>query len=119
MPDTAAVARFRQFSECCRREFIARRLPARHFFAHRTYYLPKCGPDAVFLAEKMCGRKGLDGHVELLMFADPSDVEQLPREIFFDDELIWHRQQLGRAGHVAFAYLFMDGENLYGLNYVS
>jgi hypothetical protein len=67
----------------------------------------------------MCGRSSLDGHVELLLFADPAEIEQLPREIFFDDDLIWHRQQLGKTGHVAFAYLFRDGDNLYGLNYVS
>jgi hypothetical protein len=119
MPDAAAVSRFRHFSEDRRQEFVARGLPARHFFAHRSYYLPKCGPDAVYLAQKMCGCRELDGHVEVLIFADPSELEQLPGEIFFDDDLIWHRQQFGKTGHVAFAYLFIDGENLYGLNYVS
>ena len=98
---------------------MARGLPTRHFFAHRSYYLAKCGPDAVYLAQKMCGRKNLDAHVEVLVFANPSHLKQFPREIFFDDELIWHRQQLGKTGHVAFGYLFIDGENLYGLNYVS
>jgi hypothetical protein len=119
MPDTSVVSRFRQFPEDRRQAFIARGLPARQFFAHRTYYLPKCGPDAVYLAQRMCGRKSLDGHVELLLFADPAEIEQLPPEIFFDDDVIWHRQQFGKTGHVAFAYLFRDGDNLYGLNYVS
>lgn len=119
MLDAAAVSRFRHFPEDRRPAFVAQGLPARYFFAHRAYYLPKCGPDAAFLAHKMCGRKDLDGHVELIIFADPHELEPFPREIFFDDDLIWHRQQLGKVGLVAFAYLFIDGDRLYGLNYVS
>ena len=115
----AGVSRFRHFAEDHRQAFIARGMPARHFFAHRTYYIPKCGPDAVWLAHRMCGRKRLDGHVELLLFAEPAQLEHLPTEIFFDDDLLWHRQQFGKPGHIAFAYLFRDGLNLYGLNYVS
>jgi len=119
MPDISTISRFRHFAEDRRPAFIAQGLAARHFFAHRTYYIPKCGPDAVFLARRMCKRKCLDGHVELLLFAEPAQHEQFPREIYFDDELLWHRQQFGKPGHIAFAYLFQDGPNLYGLNYVS
>lgn len=119
MTDAAAVSRFRHFPQDRRSQFVARGVPARHFFAHRTYYLPKCGPDALYLAQKMCGRKTLDGHVEVVLFADPAELEQLPRELFFDDDLVWHRQHFGMNGHVGFAYLFMDGRRLYGLNYVS
>ena len=119
MPDRVPVSRFRQFSEERRHAFIASGLPARHVFAHRTYYLPKCGPDAIYLAQRMCGRKRVDGHVELLLFADAADIEALPTEMFFDDDLFWHRQQFGICGQVAFAYLFREGDDLYGLNYVS
>jgi hypothetical protein len=119
MPEVCTVSRFRHFAEDRRQAFIAQGFAARHFFAHRAYYLPKCGPDAVFLAQRMCGCKRLDGHVELLLFAEPAAFEQFPRELFFDDDLLWHRQQFGKPGHIAFAYLFVDGPNLYGLNYVS
>ena len=67
----------------------------------------------------MCGRRNLDGHVEMVLFADSTELEQLPREIFFDDDLVWHRQHFGMNGHVAFAYLLVDEDQLYGLNYVS
>ncbi|HLX28337.1 MAG TPA: hypothetical protein VKV24_07620 [Casimicrobiaceae bacterium] len=119
MTDAAAVSRFRHFPPGRRSQFVACGLPARHFFAHRTYYLPKCGPDALYLAQEMCGRKNLDGHVEMVLFADSAELEQLPREIFFDDDIVWHRQHFGMNGHIAFAYLFVDGDQLYGFNYVS
>src|SRR5262245_193529 len=114
-----AISRFRQFSQERRDEFVERGLPARYFFAHRTYYLPKCGPDAFRLAREMCGGKTLDGHVELLLYADPAQLDEFPQEIFFDDDVIWHRQQFGRSGHVAFAYLYREKEKLYCLNLVS
>jgi hypothetical protein len=119
MSDTPVVSRFRQFPEDRRQAFVASGLPARHFFAHRTYYVPKCGPDALYLAQRMCGRKRLDGHVELLLYAERPALDHVPPDLYFDDDVVWHRQQFGRPGHVAFAYLIEDGHDLYGLNYVS
>ena len=119
MPEIPAVSRYRQISQERVQEFIRRGVPARHFFPHRSYYLPKCGPDALRLAQDMCRKRSLKGHVELVLYCDSVQMKEFPEGIFFADDLIWHRQHFGRAGHIAFAYLFKDGRNLYGLNYVS
>jgi len=42
-----------------------------------------------------------------------------PDELFFDDDLIWHRQHYGRSGHVAYATLAARGDRLTVLNLVS
>jgi hypothetical protein len=67
----------------------------------------------------MCGESALNAHWEVLLFADRPWIDEFPEELFFDDDLIWHRQHLGKAGHIAFAYLLVKKGNLYGLNYVS
>ena len=46
-------------------------------------------------------------------------LEEFPRELFFDDDLIWHRQQFGRPGQVATASLVLDGETVYSITHVS
>src|SRR4029079_2761316 len=75
----------------------------RHFFAHRLFQLPKCGPDGYKVAHRMCGEEELDHHWQLLLYADPALVERFPRALFFDDDLIWHEQHFGRPGQVASA----------------
>ena len=117
--ENPSVCRFREISPDRKTEFIARGLPGRYFFPHRVYYLPKCGPDALRLARGMCGESALNAHWEVLLFADRPWIDEFPEELFFDDDLIWHRQQLGKTGHIAFAYLIIKKGNLYGLNYVS
>ena len=113
------MSRFREISPNRKEEFIARGLPGRHFFPHRAYYLPKCGPDALKLGQRMCGASRLDTHWEVLLYAHASLIGEFPNELFFDDDLIWHRQQLNKPGHIAFAYLVIKNGSLYGLNYVS
>jgi hypothetical protein len=117
--DSRRISRFREISPNRKEEFLARGLPGRHFFPHRAYYLPKCGPDALKLGRRMCGGNRLDVHWEVLLYAHPSLIEKFPSDLFFDDDLIWHRQQLNKPGHIAFAYLVVQNGNLYGLNYVS
>ena len=118
-PENRSISRFREISLNHKREFIARGLPGRYFFPHRIYYLPKCGPDALKLGLRMCGETRVDSHWEVLLYAHPSLIDQFPGELFFDDDIIWHRQQFGKPGHIAFAYLVVRDGNLYGLNYVS
>jgi hypothetical protein len=79
----------------------------RHFFAHRLFQLPKCGPDGYKIAEWMCGEQELDHHWQLLLYADPALVERFPRELFFDDDLGWHRQHFGRLGQLASASVLL------------
>jgi hypothetical protein len=104
------AARFRLIGAERADEWVARGHKRRHFFAHRLFQLPKCAPDGFRVAQAMCGLEQLDAHWQLLLYADPALVEHFPRELFFDDELIWHQQQLGRPGQVATAAIAIDGD---------
>ena len=87
----------------------------RHFFAHRLFQLPKCGPDGYKVAQRMCGERELDHHWQLLVYADPALVERFPRALFFDDDLIWHQQQFGRPGQVASATVLIRPDAVYSM----
>jgi hypothetical protein len=87
----------------------------RHFFAHRLFQLPKCGPDGYRIAERMCGERDLNRHWQLLLYADPALVKQFPRSLFFDDDLIWHQQHFGRPGQVASATVVIRSGVLYSM----
>jgi peptidoglycan/xylan/chitin deacetylase (PgdA/CDA1 family) len=100
-------------------EFAAKGYRRRHFFPHRIYYLPKCGPDGFRIAASMCGESDPSRLWELVLYADDQLVERFPRELFFDDELIWHRQQFGRPGQVATANLVLDGPVLRSMVHIS
>ncbi len=82
----------------------------RHFFAHRLFELPKCGPDGFKLARAMLGAKDLDCHWQLLVFADGALAGRFPRELFFDDDVLWHQQHFGRPGQVASVSLVVESE---------
>ena len=111
--------RFHEIDRERHNEFVERGFLARHFFPHRLYYLPKCGPDALKLGRRMCDITRPEQHWEVLLHADPSLTASFAADLFFDNDIIWHRQHFGMPGHVAFAYLLVDGHDLYGLNYVS
>ena len=87
----------------------------RHFFAHRLFQLPKCGPDGYKVAQRMCGEQELDHHWQLLLYADPALVERFPGALFFDDDLIWHGQHFGRPGQVASATVLIRPDALYSM----
>lgn len=89
-------------------EWVAKGHKQRHFFAHRLFQLPKCGPDGFLLARAMCGAKKLDRHWQLLVFADEALVDRFPRDLFFDNDVLWHQQHLGRPGQVASASLVVE-----------
>ena len=111
---------FREVSEERRGEFVGHGFNRkRPFFPHRIYYLPKAGPEALKLANYMCGAYDPNRLWEVLLFATHPQIDEFPEELFFDDELIWHQQQFGKKGHVAFAYLLVSKNKLYGLNYIS
>jgi hypothetical protein len=63
----------------------------------------------------MCGERDLDRHWQLLLYADPALVEQFPRSLFFDDDLIWHQQHFGRPGQVASATVLIGSGVLYSM----
>jgi hypothetical protein len=85
----------------------------RHFFAHRLFQLPKCGPDGFKLARAMHGTEDLDHHWQLLVFADDALAGRFPRELFFDDDVLWHQQHFGRPGQVASVSLVVEPEAVY------
>jgi hypothetical protein len=105
-------ARFRDVSDDRRAEFVARGFKPRHFFPHRLYVLPRCGSDGVKLARSMYGISGADRLRQILLFARGAALDGIPARLFFDDDLVWHQQQLGLPGHVAAANLIVHGRRL-------
>lgn len=113
------LSRFRQFSEARRDEFFQKGYKKRHFFPHRVYFIPKSGPDHLKLAQAMCGISEPYKLVELILYSYGTYIEEFPNELFFDKDIIWHEQQLGKTGHVVFVYLAIENGNLFTLNHVS
>jgi hypothetical protein len=100
-------------------EYVAGGHKRRRFFPHRTYHLPKCGPDGLELAERMRGSADPATMWELVLYADPALLEDLPPDLFFDDDVMWHRQQFGRPGQVASASVVLDGDAVFSITHVS
>jgi hypothetical protein len=108
-----------EIDESRRAEVVARGFLSRHFFAHRAHYIAKCGPDHLKLARWMIGRAAPDACWEVLLYAEPPALDQIPAWLYFDDDLIWHGQHLGQVGHVASANLVFDGTAVYANALVS
>lgn len=96
-----------------------RGLPARYFFPHRAYYLPKCGPDGMIMSHRMCGIDDPNASWEVVLYATGSAAAEFPENLYFDDDVVWHQQQFGEAGQVATANLVVTSKCLYGNNYLS
>ena len=105
------MARFAEVGPGRREEFLAKGGRGRHFFPHRVYRLPKCAPDGFKVGQRMCGREDVSAHWQVILYADPGLVADLPPELFLDDDLMWHRQQYGRPGQLATAALVIEGED--------
>lgn len=110
---------FREISKERVEEFFQKGYKKRDFLPHRIYYLPKCGPDSFKLVHRMCGKSAANKHWEVVLYATSPLIDEIPEELFFDNDLIWHQQQFGKTGHIAFACLVIKEGNLYGLNYIS
>jgi hypothetical protein len=110
---------FRDVAQNRAEEFVEKGYKKRHFFPHRIYYLPKCGPDGFKLAERMCGRCDLNQLWEIVIYADRPVIDEFPEELFFDDDLVWHQQQFGKTGQLASANLVLNGNKLYSMVHIS
>jgi hypothetical protein len=110
---------FGEMSAHRKSDFLAAGYRGRHFFAHRVFHLPKCGPDGFRLAERMCSERDPNRLSELVLYAAPELAAKFPDDLWFDDDLIWHQQQFGRAGQVATVNLRQDGDDLYTMVLVS
>ncbi|HEY3258212.1 MAG TPA: hypothetical protein VGJ64_05105 [Gemmatimonadaceae bacterium] len=82
-------------------QFVAAGYRARHFFPHRFHYLPKCGPDGLLLAESMCGVSSPEQLWQIVLYASSPAIDEFPRELFFDQDIVWHQQHFNRVGQVA------------------
>ena len=105
-------SRFREIADDSLDDFVAKGFAERHFFPHRAYYLPRCGSDGQRLADTIYGVTDPNRLRQVLLFGIGPALEGIPPELFFDDDLVWHQQQLGLAGHVAAANLVLDGKRL-------
>jgi hypothetical protein len=104
---------FHEASAGQREGFVAAGYPARHFFPHRWYAIPKCGPDGARMAQWMCG-VGDPGRLwQLLLYATSPALDEFPAELFFDPDLNWHLQHFNRPGLVASATMVIDGRTMY------
>jgi hypothetical protein len=99
--------------------FLARGYKRRHFFPHSVLTLPRAGPDGLLAIREAAGIDQPDGLWELILYAEPPVVDEFPRELFFDRDLAWHQQHFGKVGQIATANLAVDGDRLYGTNYLS
>lgn len=113
------VSCFREISNDREDEFYRKGYKRRYFFPHRVYHLPKAGPDGYKLATWMCGPCEPDQLWEIILYADDSLTNQFPRQLFFDNELLWHQQQFGRSGQIATANLVIKGTHLYSMVHIS
>lgn len=111
--------RYREAGDDMHGAFVDRGYRSRSFFPHRVYFVPTCGPDALTLSAAMCGLDDPEKLWVVGLHATDSIAHDLPAELFFDPELVWHQEHYGLAGHVAFAMAALDGDRLYVLNCVS
>jgi hypothetical protein len=115
---TGAI-RYRETPVDLRPAFVAAGYRPRHFFPHRSYLIPTCGPDALQLSEAMCGIADPERLWLINLHAEEAVAARVPRELFFDDDLVWHQEHHGLPGHVAYAVVVLDGRDVRVLNCVS
>ncbi|MCA9775645.1 MAG: hypothetical protein KC800_02980, partial [Candidatus Eremiobacteraeota bacterium] len=94
-------------------------LAQRYTFSHRLHLLPKAGPDAMKLAHRLGLSTRPERAMQLLLVVGPEMEKSVPQNVWYDADIHWHRLHLGRAGVVASASLFVKGDTLYSLTYVS
>lgn len=113
------LSRFWEITPDRATEFFQKGYKRKHFFPHKIYYLPKCGPDGFKLAERMCGPCDLKQFWEIVIYADKPVVDEFPKELFFDDDLVWHQQQFGKTGQIASANFVRKDNGLYSMVHIS
>jgi hypothetical protein len=82
---------YREISEERVEEFFQKGYPKRYFFPHKIYYLPKCGPGALKLSHRMCGKATLINSGKCCCMPTSPVIDEFPEELFYDDDLIWHQ----------------------------
>jgi len=100
-------------------ELVAAGHRRRDVFPHRTLFLPRPGPDGYRLAKAMLGVTDPAAMRELVLYATGRSLDGLPGEVFFDDEVVWHRQQLGLPGQIATADVVLGRDELWSMAHVA
>jgi hypothetical protein len=113
------AARYRRFGADRAGEFYSNGYKKSHFFPHKFLFLPKCGPDGLKLAARMCGPCELNQIWEVVLYAESPVIDEFPRDLFFDDDLVWHQQQFGNTGQIATANMVVQGTSLYTMVHIS
>ena len=86
---------------------------ARDFFPNRSFHLHKSAPDGYKLAQQSGLRPRPEEMWEIALFALPVALGGLPADLFFDDDIMWHRQHFGVIGQVAVASVMMRGGEIH------
>ena len=100
-------------------EFVAKGHRLRHFFPHRTHFLPRPGPDGFRLADRMCDVRDPAALWEVVLFAADPLIAEFPTELFFDPDIVWHLQHFGRPGQVAAVDIAVDGPSVWTMAHQS
>ena len=100
-------------------EFYNKGYKKRYFFPHEIYYIPKCGVDGFYFANRMWNISNANSLWEIILYAWGESIDEFPKELFFDNDVIWHQRHLGKPGQIATANLIINGDKLYTLEHIS
>ena len=105
--------------EQLRKVFVAGGYNSSLFFSHRVRWLPKCGPDGLKLASRMCGVLEPGLVWQIVLYATSPAIDEFPPEIFFDSDIAWHQQHFNRTGQVASVNLAARDNTLFTMAHQS
>jgi len=114
-----SISSFRESSSNRIEEFYSKGFKKRHFFPHKTFYLPKTGPDGYKIASRIFGRVNPSDMVEVVLYTVSPVLDEFPEDLFFDDDLVWHQQQFGKKGQIATSNLLIKNMDLYSMIHLS
>jgi hypothetical protein len=113
------LSTFRIMDEDRREDFFSKGYKKRYFFPHEIYYFPRCAMDGFYFANRMWGINNPNSLWEIILYARQTLIVEFPEELFFDEDIIWHQEHLGKPGQIAAANLIIDGDKLYTLEHIS
>lgn len=109
----------RIFNEDRKEEFSNKGYKERYFFPHEIYHIPRCGMDGLRFANRMWDINTPNSLWEIILYARGNAINEFPNELFFDNDVMWHQEHLGKPGQIASVNLIVNGESLYTIEHVS
>jgi hypothetical protein len=113
------IATYRMIHENRKEEFFNKGYKKRYFFPHKIYYIPRCGVDGFESANIMWNIRDPNRLWEIVLYAVGCSIDEFPRDLFFDENVIWHQRHLGKTGQIASANLILDHKKVYTLEHIS